>query len=76
MKRLLLAAALSTSCLATSACAPTRIAEALPTPPDRLVCDDVQRDASGKPVRPKVPPDYVIDWSKVTTVPQARAEHD
>jgi hypothetical protein len=56
--------------LATSACGPTHIAEALPLPPERLVCED-------KPAqRPTVPPEYVIDWSAVTTVAQAHAEHD
>jgi hypothetical protein len=35
-----------------------------------LVCEN-------KPeVRPSAPPEYQIDWSKVATVPQARAEHD
>lgn len=26
--------------------------------------------------RPAIPAEYVIDWSKVLTVPQARAEHE
>lgn len=26
--------------------------------------------------RPSIPATYVIDWSRVTTVDQARAEHD
>ena len=68
MKLKLLAVALSMSCLAT-ACSKDRIATALPTPPERLICE-----AAGD--RPVIPPEYVIDWSKVMTVPQARVEHD
>lgn len=60
-------------CLAVSACQTTkRVTEALRpdlSNPDRFVCE-----ASG--TRPKVPPEYAIDWSKVTTVDQARAEHE
>ena len=26
--------------------------------------------------RPAIPPEYVIDWSKVETVAQARSEHE
>lgn len=37
--------------------------------PSRLVCE-----ASGQ--RPAIPADYAIDWSRVATVDQARAEHD
>lgn len=37
--------------------------------PERFVCE-----ASG--TRPAIPPEYAIDWSKVTTVDQAHAEHD
>lgn len=62
---------LSTLCL-TSACATKRAAVSLRPDiehPDRFVCE-----LAGS--RPKVPPEYVIDWSKVTTVDQAHAEHD
>ena len=50
-------------------CSPQRVVEHLPTPPERLVCE-----RAGD--RPALPPEYAIDWSKVTTVPQAVAEHD
>lgn len=65
------ALALSTFCLATalSACHTIRSVQALPTPPDKLVCE-----AAG--ARPIIPPEYVIDWAKVTTVAQARTEHE
>lgn len=72
MKRSAMALALSTCCLAVSGCETTRTTEALRpdlTNPDRFICEKT-------PGRPKVPAEYVIDWSKVTTVPQARAEHD
>jgi hypothetical protein len=63
------ALALSTLCLATSACHTIRTADFIATPADRLVCE-----AAG--TRPTIPAEYAIDWSKVTTVPQARAEHE
>lgn len=63
MRLLLLGTVLLTSC------SPQRIAEAIPTPPERLVCQ-----AAG--ARPAIPPEYQIDWSRVATVPQARTEHD
>lgn len=37
--------------------------------PERFICE-----AAG--TRPKAPPEYVIDWGKVTSIPQARAEHE
>lgn len=40
----------------------------IPTPPDRLVCEPAGD-------RPTIPPGYTIDWSRVTTVDQARQEH-
>lgn len=64
------ALALSTLCLAVSACGePKRIAVALPTPPVRLVCGQAG-------TRPAVPPEYAIDWAHVLTVPQAKLEHE
>lgn len=59
------------SCLVlTTGCADTkRSVTALPTPPERLVCD-----AAG--ARPTIPPEYVIDWTKVQTLAQARSEHE
>lgn len=70
MKRLGTALALSTLCLAVSACGDTkRVVEALPTPPERLICEQTG-------TRPAVDPEYVIDWANVLTVPQAKLEHE
>ncbi len=68
MRRLLMAAALSTSCLAVSACSPKRVVTNLAPPPARLVCE-----AAGP--RPTIAPEYVVDWTRVATVTQARDEH-
>lgn len=70
MTRLKMVAALLMCCL-ISACGTDikRVAEFIPTPPERLVCE-----AAG--ARPAVPKEYVIDWRSVTTVAQARAEHE
>jgi hypothetical protein len=55
--------------LAATGCKkPEAIAVAVKPPADRLQCV-----AAG--ARPAVPAEYVIDWSKVATVDQARAEH-
>lgn len=73
MTRLLLALTLSMSCSLLAGCETTRSLDQ-PRPdrdnPTRLVCEGVPD------TRPAVPATYSIDWSKVTTVPQARAEHD
>lgn len=37
--------------------------------PARLICEPV-------PNRPAIPAEYRIDWNRVTTVPQAKAEHE
>lgn len=69
MRQLLMVAALSTLC---GACEPRRVASALRPDidnPQRMICE-------GVPARPALPAEYRIDWSRVTTVPQARAEHD
>lgn len=57
--------------LALSACTPEpkRIVEAIPIPPERMDCQPAG-------TRPSIPPEYVIDWTRVTSVPLARAEHD
>ena len=51
-----------------TACEPKRIVEHLPTPPERLVCEE-------RGDRPAIPAEYVIDWTRVTTVAQAKVEH-
>lgn len=71
MKRLLLALALSTSCLAAASCETVRTAVPVKPPTERMDCVAVEPGQ-----RPQLPPEYVIDWSKVTTVPQARTEHE
>lgn len=68
MKRSALAAALSMHFLALSACEEKRIAEALPTPVERLICERAG-------TRPAIPPEHEIDWSQVKTVDAARLEH-
>jgi hypothetical protein len=71
MKRLLLGIALSTFCLAGAACNTTRVAVPLKPDPSRMDCVAVTPAD-----RPTIPPEYVIDWGKVLTVAQARAEHE
>lgn len=62
--------ALSTLCLAVSACGEQKYtAEFIPTPPERLVCE-----LAG--TRPTIQPTTPIDWAQITTVAQARIAHD
>lgn len=70
MRQFATIAALSTLCL-TSACGETvkRTASFIPTPPERLVCEQTG-------TRPALPPEFVIDWAHVTTVAQAKIEHE
>jgi len=49
-------------------CGTDKVVKHLPTPPERLVCEEAGD-------RPAIPPEYVIDWTAVRTVDQARAEH-
>ncbi len=72
MKRRLLVLALSTCCLAVSACTEKRVQVPIPIPADRMDCTEL----TGDQARPKIPAEYDIDWSRVTTVDQARAEHE
>lgn len=58
------------SALLISACEPKRVVTALPIPPERTDC----QAATGK--RPTLPPEFVIDWTKVATVGEAKAAHD
>jgi hypothetical protein len=51
-----------------SGCGEKRVVANLPPPPEKLACV-ANRD------RPTIPPEYVIDWAKVRTVDQAKAEH-
>ncbi len=72
MKRKLLVLALSTCCLAASACTEKRIQVPIPIPDERTDCAEL----TGADARPIIPPEYVIDWTRVTTLGQARSEHD
>jgi hypothetical protein len=70
MKPSVKALALSTLCLAVSACGDTRrVVEHLPTPPERLICERLG-------TRPSIPPEHQIDWSQIRTVAAAKVEHD
>jgi hypothetical protein len=66
MKLSLMAAVLSTFCLA--GCETARIMVPVAPPADRIDCRPL--DAG----RPGIPPEHVIDWTRVVTVEQARAE--
>lgn len=69
MKPLLKVAALSTLCSLLASCGPTAVLAPVKPPADRMDCV-----AAGS--RPAIPAEYVIDWSAVTTVPQARTQHE
>lgn len=69
MKQSALAAALLMSSLAVSACAPKRALAPVVPPAAKMQCEPAG-------ARPKIPGEYVIDWSKVQTVTQTHAEHD
>jgi hypothetical protein len=56
--------------LAVSACGDKRTVAALQIPQERIDCVTI-RDQ-----RPTIPPEYVIDWSKVTTIAKAQTEHE
>ena len=62
------AAVLSTCCF-LAACADREVLVPLAPPADRLDCVALE-------ARPSIPAEYVIDWTKVTTVAQARGEHE
>lgn len=69
MKLSVTALALSTLCLAVSACGEQKYtAEFIPTPPQHLICEKAG-------TRPTIPAEYQIDWTHVATVAQAKAEH-
>ena len=68
------AAILLTSCflLTAGACEPKRVAVQVRPDldnPSRLICEGVA-------ARPALPVTYLIDWSSVQTVEQAKGEHD
>lgn len=64
-----LALSMLCSALLTSACTEKRIVTALPIPPERIDC----QPATG--LRPTLPPEFAIDWTRVATVPQAKSAH-
>ena len=51
------------------ACAEKRVVTALPTPPERLICEKAG-------ARPSLPAEYSIAWDQVRTVAAAKAEHE
>jgi hypothetical protein len=58
------------SALALSSCGePKRVVTALQPPPERLQCAPAG-------VRPTIPAERRIDWSRVSTVAQAKIEHE
>lgn len=69
MRLLAKALVLSMCCSAASACEEKRVVTHLSTPAERLVCDPAGD-------RPTVPPEYRIDWAKVRSVAEAKAEHE
>ena len=70
MRRLLTAAALSMSCLVISSCGqPKVLYKPIPIPAERIDCVYTG-------VRPTLPPEHVIDWARLKTLAEARAEHD
>lgn len=71
LSRSLMIAALLAAAISASACETTKRAAVSLRPdvehPDKFVCE-----LGG--TRPKLPAEHIIDWSKVTTVDQAKAE--
>jgi hypothetical protein len=69
---LLKAAIISTFCLTLSAasCGEQKVVKALPIPAERIDCVPVAEQ------RPSLPPEHAIDWAKVKSVAQAKAEHE
>lgn len=68
-KRKALALLMCFSATALSACGEKRVVTNLAPPADKLVCE-----AAGP--RPEIPPESVIDWAHVTSVAQAKIEHE
>ena len=68
MKLFAKAAALLMCFSAATACSGRPAFQPVKPPAERLVCET-------RGLRPTIPPEYGIDWSLVTTVEQARAEH-
>lgn len=66
--RSVMALALLMASFLLGSCDPPRIETPKP-PASKLVCEAL-------PTRPALPAEYQIDWSKVTTVDEARAEHE
>lgn len=46
-----------------------RAVQSLPIPPERMDCAKLSK-------RPTITPEYQIDWQSVTSVAQARSEHE
>lgn len=68
ISRLFMSTVYIAAALAATSCSEKRVKVPIPIPPERMDCVDVTS-------RPTVPPEYLIDWSGVVTVDQARGEH-
>lgn len=55
--------------LGLAGCEPKRVVTNLAPPAERLVCAPAG-------ARPNIPAEFVIDWAHVTTVAQAKIEHE
>lgn len=71
MQPLKMAAALLLCSSLLSSCGEKRVVTALPIPPERMDCVAID-----KSLRPKLPAERQIDWAKLQTVAQAKAEHE
>ena len=71
MKRKLMVPVLLMCCSALAASCTTteRIARPIIPDADRMDCEVIAE-------RPTIPPEYVIDWTQVTSVEMAQTEHD
>lgn len=65
--------ALSTLCLTLSAasCGEKRVVTSIPIPAERIDCVALSPSA-----RPQLPPEHKIDWVRLRTLAEAKAEHD
>lgn len=64
-------AALLTSCFLLSSCGVDKSIQPVPIPEDKMVCE-----ALGLNDRPKIPRWEELDWTKITTLDEARERHE
>lgn len=58
------------SSLSLLGCETATVAKAIEPPADRMDCRELEGG------RPAIPAEYVIDWNTITSVQQARSEHE